>query len=240
MGTQYLITLEHVSKSFGSLKAVDDANCTVRPGEILSIVGESGSGKTTLAKMMVGLIKPDQGRIVTQAGIQMVFQDPHSSLDPLYSVRSVLNEALYRRSITAAEREKQLCNSLTSVGLDPTVLDRLPHEFSGGQRQRIAIARALLTGAPVLVLDEPTSALDVLVQKQILDLLKDLKTRYQLTYIFISHNLRVVKNFSDTIAVMREGRIVEQGPAHKVFKDPRHAYTRQLLSAAFDYSFNQP
>ena len=232
-----IVEIKNIAKSFGTLSAVDGVSLSVRRGETLSIVGESGCGKTTLAKIIVGLLSPDEGQIIAQAKIQMVFQDPYGSLDPLYPVRSILGEALHRQKrISAPQKEERISEALVSVGLGPSVMGRFPHEFSGGQRQRIAIARALLTGPSVLVFDEPTSALDVLVQKQILDLLSALKSKLGLTYIFISHNLRVVRNFSDTIAVMHDGKVVETGAARDIFVHPQHPYTRQLLSAALHYT----
>jgi len=231
-----IVRIDNLEKSFGAVRAVDGVSCGVRQGETLSIVGESGCGKTTLAKIIAGLIRPDRGGVITQAKVQMVFQDPYGSLDPLYTVRAILDEALYaQRELKAGDREDKIREALSSVGLAPDVLDRFPHEFSGGQRQRIAIARALLANPSVLVLDEPTSALDVLVQKQIIDLLSALRSRLGLAYIFISHNLRVVRNFSDTIAVMRAGKIVETGPVRDIFAQPQHPYTRELLAAALEY-----
>ena len=228
-----ILQLKNITKSFGSLNAVDNVSCDIEQGETFAIVGESGCGKTTLARIMVGLMHPTSGEIITEARLQMVFQDPFSSLDPLYTVRAILSEAFYGvKNVSAQEKLNQIAAILTSVGLTPDILDRFPHEFSGGQRQRIAIARALLTRPSVLVLDEPTSALDVLVQKQILDLLSTLKSKFGLTYIFISHNLRVVKHFSDRIAVMHKGQMVEMGKANDVFVSPKHAYTKELLSAA--------
>lgn len=226
---------EDIKKSYGSLRAVDGVSFSVLKGETLGIVGESGCGKTTLAKIMVGLIDKDSGRIESKAKVQMVFQDPYSSLDPLFKVQDILNEAFYAVKITAVKRQEEIVAALKAVGLDASILSRYPHEFSGGQRQRIAIARALLTKPEILILDEPTSALDVLVQKQIIDLLGKLKARLGLTYIFISHNLRVVKSFSDKILVMYEGKVVESGDTKKVISSPQHPYTKNLLSAALNY-----
>ena len=214
-------------KSFGDLRAVDDVSISLEQGDHLAIIGESGCGKTTLAKMMMGLIKPDAGSIKAQAhSLQMVFQDPYQSLDPLWNVREILKEALWRkRSLSAAQIQEKLEQMLVAVGLSPQVLQRFPHEFSGGERQRIAIARALLADPQVLVLDEAVSALDTLVQKQIIDLLKKLKQDFNLTYIFISHNLRLVRNFSDKIVVMYQGKIVEEGRS-KASCNPHRIRTR--------------
>ncbi len=230
-----ILDARHLRKSFGPVDAVDDVSFALAPQQTLSIVGESGCGKTTLAKILVGLLRPDSGEVITEAKIQMVFQDPNNSLDPLYTVRGILGEVFHKHKPPLVRREEQMAEVLVSVGLNPSVLSRFPHEFSGGERQRIAIARALLSRPQILVLDEVTSSLDVLVQKQIVDLLTQLKSHYGLTYIFISHNLRVVKRFSDTIGVMHEGKIVEIGGARQVFAQPVHPYTRQLLSAAMSY-----
>ncbi len=230
-----MIELKNISKNFGAVRAVENVSCAVQAGQTFSIVGESGSGKSTLAKIAVGLIRPDSGQVMTQAKIQMVFQDPYSSLDPLYSIHASFNEAFHGQKLAAQDRAQRMHHMLSAVGLEPGMLSRYPHEFSGGQRQRLAIARALLAQPSILVLDEPTSALDVLVQKQVLELLTRLKTQMRLTYVFISHNLRVVKSFSDTIAVMQAGKIVESAAADDLFARPQQAYTRQLLSAALHY-----
>ena len=234
-----ILQIQNVVKSFGDLRAVDDVSICLDQGDHLAIIGESGCGKTTLAKMMMGLIKPDTGSIKAQAhSLQMVFQDPYQSLDPLWDVREILKEALWRkRTLSAAQIKQKLEQMLVAVGLSPQVLQRFPHEFSGGERQRIAIARALLADPQVLVLDEAVSALDTPVQKQIIDLLKELKQEFNLTYIFISHNLRLVRNFSDKIVVMYQGKIVEEGRALTVLQSPSHPYTQQLLQAAFYTNF---
>ncbi len=230
-----VLQIQNVTKSFGSLRAVDDVSIFLAPGDHLAIIGESGCGKTTLAKMMMGLISPDKGLIKAEAhSLQMVFQDPYQSLDPLWNVREILKEALWRqRALSAAQVQQKLEQMLLAVGLSPQVLGRFPHEFSGGERQRIAIARALLASPKVLVLDEAVSALDTLAQKQIIDLLKKLKQDFNLTTIFISHNLRLVRNFSDKIVVMYQGKIVEEGQVATVLQSPSHPYTQQLLQAAF-------
>ena len=230
-----VLQVQNVVKSFGDLCAVDDVSICLDQGDNLAIVGESGCGKTTLAKMMVGLIAPDKGVIKAQANsLQMVFQDPNQSLDPLWNVREILKEALWcQPSLSSQQVQEKLEQILLAVGLSVAVLQRFPHEFSGGERQRIAIARALLANPRVLVLDEAVSALDTLVQKQIIDLLKKLKQDFNLTYIFISHNLRLVRHFSDKIVVMYQGKIVEEGMAQTVLQSPSHPYTQQLLQAAF-------
>lgn len=230
-----VLDIQNVSKSFGHLCAVDDVSFALKEGDHLAIVGESGCGKTTLAKMIMGLTKPDRGFIKAQAhSLQMVFQDPYQSLDPLWNVREILKEALWREhSLSASQVQEKLEQMLVAVGLSPQVLGRFPHEFSGGERQRIAVARALLAGPRVLVLDEAVSALDTLVQKQVMDLLKKLKQDFNLTTVFISHNLRLVLNFSDKIIVMRQGRIVEEGQVQTVLQSPSHPYTQQLVQAAF-------
>ena len=257
-----VIELHHIKKHFGAVHAVDGVDLMVSPGQTLSIVGESGCGKTTLAKIMVGLLRPDEGNVIVDGKIQMVFQDPYNSLDPLWTVHRILEEAIQitprflpldgggkvgvneptiSPSLTLPTRGRESGkkflseNMLRAVDLSPDALNRFPHEFSGGERQRIAIARALLTQPSVLVLDEAVSALDVLVQRQILTLLKKIKAEFQLTYIFISHNLRVVKGFSDTIAVMHQGKIIEQASREAIFTNPKHPYTQQLLKSAFDY-----
>ena len=233
-----VLEIKNVVKSFGNLRAVDDVSFSLEQGDNLAVIGESGSGKTTLAKMMMGLIQPDAGYIKAEKySLQMVFQDPNLSLDPLWNVQDILKEGLWRdRTLSANRIEEKLEQILIAVGLSSQVLGRFPHEFSGGERQRIAIARALLASPKVLVLDEAVSALDTLVQKQIIELLKKLKQDFNLTYVFISHNLRLVRNFSDKIAVMYQGKIVEEGQVQKVLHSPVHLYTQQLLQAAFHRS----
>jgi len=236
-----VLQIQGVVKAFGSLRAVDDLSLTLEAGDNLAIVGESGCGKTTLAKMIMGLMPPDAGFIKAEAhSLQMVFQDPNQSLDPLWNVREILSEAFIRQrpSLSVLQMQTKMETMLVAVGLPLQVLNRFPHEFSGGERQRIAIARALLANPKIVVLDEAVSALDTLVQKQIMDLLKALKKEFNLTYIFISHNLRLVRNFSDKIAVMYEGKIVEEGQAQSVLRSPVHPYTQQLLKAAFYREIN--
>ena len=241
-----------MQRTQGVVRAVDDVSLEVQQGETVSIVGESGCGKTTLARLMVRLIQSDCGKIVLDGvdishlssaamrphrrKIQMVFQDPYSSLDPFYTVRNLLKEALtFEQGLTVHEKDRRMADLLKEVQLPENTLDRFAHEFSGGERQRIAIARALLMKPNLLILDEAVSSLDVLVQDQILKLLLDLKKKFSLTYIFISHNLRVVKKISDKIAVMHEGKIVEFASAGEIFTNPAHSYTRELIAAAMDY-----
>lgn len=248
-----LVEINHAHKTYGSgkreIQAVNDVTITIRKGEILGLVGESGSGKSTLGKLLVGLEAPTDGAIRYSGNllwqqkkfqrqrpgeIQTVFQDPQSSLDPRMKVRSIILEPLYALSANERKRrssEQRLLHLIRRVGLKPEHLDRYPDEFSGGQRQRIAIARALITDPAFIVLDEPTSALDVSVQAQVLNLLKKLKTEAHLTYLFISHNMSVIRYMCDRVAVMYKGRIVETGIAGDIFEHPGHPYTKILLSA---------
>ena len=235
----------------GHIKAVDGVSVAVREGETLGIVGESGSGKSTLGLALLRLIS-SQGRIVylgrdlqglswramrpLRRNMQIVFQDPYGSLSPRMSVAEIVAEGLqvHHPDLDAAERDRRVVSALVEVGLDPADRFRYPHEFSGGQRQRIAIARAIVLEPKFLVLDEPTSALDVSVQATVVDLLRDLQRRHGLSFLFISHDLKVVRALANEIIVMRAGKVVEQGPADEVFQRPKQAYTRALLAAAFD------
>jgi len=238
-------------KTVGHIKAVDGVSIAVRKGETLGIVGESGSGKTTLGLAILRLISSDgpivfmgaplQGLKFKQMrpfrrGMQIVFQDPFGSLSPRMSVADIVEEGLgvHHPHMSATERERRVVQALTDVGLDPDTRFRYPHEFSGGQRQRIAVARAIVLEPTFIVLDEPTSALDMLIQSQIVDLLRDLQRRKDLTYLFISHDLRVVAALASRLIVMRNGQIVEQGPAAALFKNPQSDYTRALFAAAFN------
>jgi microcin C transport system ATP-binding protein len=238
-------------KTMGHVKAVDDVNVQLRKGHTLGVVGESGSGKTTLAQALIRLISSEgaiefegqniQGLSVAEMRplrrhMQMVFQDPYGSLSPRMSVGEIIEEGLTVQKIvsTAAERRALVSEALAEVGLDPATQDRYPHEFSGGQRQRIAIARAMALKPKFIVLDEPTSALDMSVQAQIVDLLRELQQKHNLTYLFISHDLKVIRALADEIVVMRGGKIVEQGSAKQIFEQPREAYTRALIAAALE------
>ncbi len=235
----------------GHIKAVDGIDLEVKEGQTLGVVGESGSGKTTLGLALLRLIS-SEGPIVylgnriddydskrmrpLRRDMQIVFQDPYGSLSPRLSVGQIIEEGLLiqKPDMDRAERRERVSRALKEVGLEPSFSDRYPHEFSGGQRQRIAIARALVLEPKFLILDEPTSALDVSVQAQIVDLLRDLQKRHKLAYLFISHDLKVVRALANNIIVLRHGKVVEQGPARTVFTSPKTDYTKALLAAAFE------
>ncbi|MCL2715569.1 MAG: ABC transporter ATP-binding protein [Alphaproteobacteria bacterium] len=237
-------------RTVGHIKAVDGVTVAVRKGETLGVVGESGSGKTTLGLALLRLISSD-GRIVFlgrdiqglrfkemrpfRRDMQIVFQDPFGSLSPRMSVGEIVGEGLsvHQAGLSAAERDARVVKALEDVGLDPATRLRYPHEFSGGQRQRISIARALVLEPDLIVLDEPTSALDMLLQAQMVDLLRALQRRRNLTYLFISHDLRVVAALASHLIVMRGGKVVEEGEAEDLFANPRTDYTRALFAAAF-------
>jgi microcin C transport system ATP-binding protein len=238
-------------RTVGHIKAVDGIDLAVKEGQTLGVVGESGSGKTTLGLAILRLIS-SEGPIVylgdqidrydskrmrpLRRHMQIVFQDPYGSLSPRLSIGQIIEEGLGIQSpgLSRDEREARVSRALKEVGLDPAWRDRYPHEFSGGQRQRIAIARALVLEPKFLILDEPTSALDVSVQAQIVDLLRELQRRHKLAYLFISHDLKVVRALANSIIVLRHGKVVEQGPAQTVFAEPKTEYTKALLAAAFE------
>jgi oligopeptide/dipeptide ABC transporter ATP-binding protein len=237
------------SRTVAKVRAVDGVTLGVKKGETLGIVGESGCGKTTLSRTVMRLLEPSQGKIVYDGTdisrlkgsqlkpfrrrMQMVFQDPYASLDPRQSVRSALMEpmTIHHMGNSKAERLRTVERLIETVGLNPDHLSRFPHEFSGGQRQRIAVARALAVKPDFLVLDEPTSSLDVSVQAQILNLLKRLQSELDLTYMFVSHNLAVVRQMCHRTAVMYLGRVVELAPTDLLFQNPKHPYTKALLSS---------
>jgi len=232
----------------GSVRAVDDVSLSIQPGTTLGLVGESGSGKSTLARVVLRLIDPTSGSIVVNGkditslrgpalrrhreSMQLVFQDPYSSLDPKQSIADIVGEPLaIHTSMSRAQRDQRVMELLAQVGLGSQVLSRQPHEFSGGQRQRIAIARALALEPRLLVCDEPVSALDVSTQSQVINLLTDLQDELGVAYLFIAHDLSVVRHISDRIAVMYLGQIVEEGDADEVYERPTHPYTAALLSS---------
>ncbi|MGF0118588.1 ABC transporter ATP-binding protein [Promicromonospora sp. Marseille-Q5078] len=253
----YLVYVEGLQQDFPArggapVRALDDVTFYVRRGETLGLVGESGCGKSTLARAALLLREPTQGRVVfddtdtstlrrgalrsTRRRMQMVFQDPNDSLDPRFTVLRSVAEPLVAAGTGRAEARRRAAETLERVGVPAEQHERRPHEFSGGQRQRIAIARALAGEPDFLVLDEPTSALDVSIQAQILNLLQELQRERDLTYLFISHNLGVVRHLATRVAVMYLGRVVEIGPTEQIFRDPQHPYTRALLSAVPDPS----
>jgi oligopeptide/dipeptide ABC transporter ATP-binding protein len=236
----------------GLIKAVDDVSLEIRTGETLGLVGESGCGKSTLAKLIMGLEKPTAGEILFEGEninsyskdawqefrnkVQIIFQDPYASLNPRRTAGKTVGEPFYirRKNLTKEDIDNHIGKMLKIVGLGPEHRDRYPHEFSGGQRQRIGIARAISVQPALVIADEPVSALDVSIQAQILNLLKDLQDEFCLTYLFVSHNLGVIRHMSDRVAVMYLGRIVERGTNEEIFRVPRHPYTRLLLSAILE------
>jgi ABC-type oligopeptide transport system ATPase subunit len=246
--------VKHFSRGGGFLqprtlvRAVDDVSFAIDEGETFALVGESGSGKSTTGRAMLRLVEPDSGEVrfrgenvlafsgarmrAARRDMQMVFQDPYSSLNPRMRARDIVEEPLViHRLGTRAERREKVASLFQLVGLDPAHLARYPHEFSGGQRQRIGLARALALEPKFVIADEPVSALDVSIQAQVINLLMDLQARLHLTYLFIAHDLRLVRHISTRVAVMYLGKIVEIGPTEQIFADPNHPYTRALLSA---------
>jgi microcin C transport system ATP-binding protein len=237
-------TIDHV-------RAVDDVSFTVAEGETIGVVGESGSGKTTLGLALLRLIRSQGGIRFEEHDLdamktrqirplrremQIVFQDPFGSLSPRLSIAQIVEEGMLVHGYGGSweERRQLIAEALVEVDLEPDAMDRYPHEFSGGQRQRVAIARAMVLKPRFVVLDEPTSALDMSVQAQIVELLRDLQRRHKLTYLFISHDLRVVRALANSVLVLRHGQVVEQGPADEIFERPKSDYTRALMAAAFD------
>jgi oligopeptide transport system ATP-binding protein len=237
-----------IDRTVDHVRAVDDVSFDVRPGETLGLVGESGSGKTTTGYCVLQLLKPTSGSVrfdgkelttmnrrelrAMRREIQIVFQDPYASLNPRMTVGDIVSEALNVHNVgNRRSRRRSAEQLLEVVGFNPDFINRYPHEFSGGQRQRIGIARALALNPRLIVCDEPVSALDVSIQAQILNLLKDLQKEFGLAYLFIAHDLAVVRTMSDRIAVMNRGKIVEYGPAEQVYTHPRDEYSQALLAA---------
>ncbi|MFT5239978.1 MAG: oligopeptide/dipeptide ABC transporter ATP-binding protein [Kiritimatiellia bacterium] len=237
-----------ISRTVGHVRAVDGVSFKVQPGETVGLVGESGCGKSTLARAIMHLEKTRSGSVffdgrditasadaetrLRRRELQMIFQDPYSSLNPRMSVLDIVTEGMLQHGIiTSGERESAATELLDDVGLGADALYRYPHEFSGGQRQRVSVARAISMKPKLIVCDEPVSALDVSVQAQVINLLMDLRDTYKLSYLFISHDLSVVKHVADRLLVMYLGRIVEDGPTREVINNPIHPYTRALISA---------
>ena len=247
-----LVEASDVTVRFGTFTAVDGVSLTAREGQTIGIVGESGSGKSTLGRALVRLLEPDGGRVlydgrdITHArpsalrnlrrDAQVVFQDPFGSLSPRLTVGAIVAEGLsvHARELSRRERDRRAAEALAEARLDPALRGRYPHELSGGQRQRVAIARAMVLRPRLVLLDEPTSALDRSVQAQVIDLLRDLQAEHGLTYLFISHDLAVVRAMADHVLVMQAGRIVEEGPTDAIFDAPRTAYTKALMAAAIE------
>lgn len=237
-----IIELRNVKKYFwkrrmvhheeDAVKAVDDVSLSCAEGETFGLVGESGSGKSTVAKIIAGILEADEGDVIVRGESDIVFQDPHSSLNPRMTVKQIVGEALYVRGEKKDVLEEKVKRSLSMVKLNwEDSKNKFPHQFSGGERQRIAVARSLVREPSVLILDEPVSSLDVSIQAGVLNLLKDLQKELKLTYLFISHDLRVVEFMSDNVGVMKEGRLVEVSSREELYSSPKDPYTKHLLES---------
>ena len=238
-----------LQRAVGAIKAVDGVSFSIRPGQTLGLVGESGSGKTTVGRCIIQLNQATSGEVwlddidlckangkqlrAMRRRMQMVFQDPYSSLNPRMSIGAIIGEPMMVHKIVTGKRERneQVAELLRVVGLNPSMADRYPHEFSGGQRQRIGIARAIAVRPEFIVADEPVSALDVSIQAQLINLLEDIQEQFNLTFLFIAHDLSVVRHMSENVAVMYLGKIMEIAERYELYEDPLHPYTRALLSA---------
>lgn len=240
MRDDVMLAISHLDSWYGKgskrRQILHDVSLTLRKGEILGLVGESGSGKSTLSKCILGMVTDIRGECLTAAQRpQMVFQDPYGSLNPVKTVGWILEEPLRAAGVKdKAERRRRVLDMMAQVGLSPEHYDRRPARLSGGQRQRVAIAAALIQGSKLILLDEPVSALDVTLQAQILKLLRELREKFDLTYLFVSHDLAVVYQFCDRVAVMTGGRIVEQGTVEEIFDRPQADYTKKLLAASME------
>lgn len=238
-----IVKCDRLKKRFlgvaGIVKAVDDVSLEIERAEAFGLVGESGCGKTTLGKIILGILKPDSGNVILQTKkMQVIFQDPYNSLDPKMNILDILSEGLIIKGQGSwrkgqGEIKEKVEEVLDLVKLPKDALKKYPHQFSGGERQRIAVGRAVLTDPEFIVCDEPVSNLDVTIQLQVLNLLKEIQKRFGITYLFISHDLRVIKFMCDRLAVMRYGKVLETGSVRYIYSNPSHPYTRSLLSSHF-------
>lgn len=218
----------------GVTKAVDSVSLEISKGDAFGLVGESGCGKTTLGKIILGILKPDSGSVILEtAKIQVIFQDPYNSLDPKMKIFDILAEGLVIKRESHCDIDSAIAVILDVVRLPVSALDKYPHQFSGGERQRIAIGRAVLTSPELIVCDEPVSSLDVTIQLEILKIFKDIQKRFGMTYLFISHDLKVIKFICNKVAVMRQGKILEVGTVKDIYSAPSNSYTKTLLRSAF-------
>src|SRR3989338_2256663 len=233
-----IVKCDRLKKRFfgraGIVKAVDDVSLEIERAEAFGLVGESGCGKTTLGKIILGVLKPDSGNVILGTKkMQVIFQSSYNSLDPKMNISDILSEGLIIKGTGQGEIKRKVEAALDLVKLPKEALKKYPHQFSGGERQRIAVGRAVLTDPEFIVCDEPVSSLDVTIQLQILNLLKEIQKRFGITYLFISHDLRVIKFMCNRLAVMRHGKVLETGPVDYIYSNPSHPYTRSLLSSHF-------